>query len=70
MDVGVQGRPFDLSKWDLTVYDISGLDIENEFFLELFSAQTYLRALETVPSVVRAWWNECRNRQLEVSVDR
>ncbi|KAI7862837.1 hypothetical protein BDF14DRAFT_1735151 [Spinellus fusiger] len=60
---------FDLSPWDITYYQIIGFDSTAEMSYLLLASHLYYKALKHIPSLVRGWWLECRNRQLIVGVE-
>ncbi|ORX97819.1 hypothetical protein K493DRAFT_11347 [Basidiobolus meristosporus CBS 931.73] len=68
--LGLNGSiPFDLSKWQVDEFEVQGLDYQHEFALPLLAAHIYFRTLMSTPSLVRSWWIESRNRQLNLAVD-
>ncbi|KAI8925891.1 hypothetical protein BC831DRAFT_459131 [Entophlyctis helioformis] len=70
LGVGTPSRmPFDLSGWDFETYEVDGFDAESDASLPLLCAHLYWRTLRCVPSLVRVWWSECRNRQLTLAVE-
>ena len=36
--------------------------------LPVFASFVYYRALQAVPSLIRSWWESCKNRQLSMAV--
>ena len=36
--------------------------------LPVFATFVYYRALQAVPSLIRSWWESCKNRQLSMAV--
>ncbi|KAJ3154933.1 hypothetical protein HDU86_004452 [Geranomyces michiganensis] len=64
-----RSTPFDLARWDIDQYDVTGFDIENVVAFPLLAAHVYWRCLRTLPSLVRIWWSECKNRQLTIAVE-
>ncbi|KAI8590150.1 hypothetical protein BDZ88DRAFT_461208 [Geranomyces variabilis] len=64
-----RSTPFDLARWDIDHYDVTGFDIENEVAFPLLAAHVFWRCLRTLPSLVRIWWSECKNRQLTIAVE-
>ncbi|OZJ04481.1 hypothetical protein BZG36_02675 [Bifiguratus adelaidae] len=59
----------DLSRWDLTEFDVSGFKPDSDVGFYVLAAHLYHRALLHVPSLVRSWWTECKDRQLVVAVE-
>ncbi|KAJ3176421.1 listerin E3 ubiquitin protein ligase 1 [Geranomyces variabilis] len=64
-----RSTPFDLARWDIDHYDVTGFDVENDVAFSLLAAHIYWRCLRTLPSLVRIWWSECKNRQLTIAVE-
>ncbi|KAF9907518.1 hypothetical protein BX616_000396 [Lobosporangium transversale] len=61
---------FDLSKWDITEYQITGFDLSSpEIGFPLLAGHLYYTCLANVPSLVRIWWTECKLRQLSIAVE-
>ncbi|PCH44774.1 hypothetical protein WOLCODRAFT_145160 [Wolfiporia cocos MD-104 SS10] len=59
--------PFKLGIWEIDQYDLD-LYTADSLCLSLLSAHIYYRALLTVPTLVRSWLSDCRDRQLALSV--
>ncbi|ORE16950.1 hypothetical protein BCV71DRAFT_265228 [Rhizopus microsporus] len=62
-------KPFNLSPWDVTEYDVEGFDGTHEMSFDILAAHLYYRALRHIPSLVRLWWIDCKNRQLTLAVE-
>ena len=63
-------QPFDLGRWDITDYQVTGFDLSSpEIGFPLLAAHLYYTCLGNVPSLVRIWWTECKLRQLSISVE-
>ncbi|KAG0049028.1 hypothetical protein BGZ83_006127 [Gryganskiella cystojenkinii] len=63
-------EPFDLSRWDITDYQITGFDLSSpEIGFPLLAGHLYYTCLGNVPSLVRIWWTECKLRQLSIAVE-
>ncbi|KAF9922671.1 hypothetical protein FBU30_007218 [Linnemannia zychae] len=61
---------FDLSRWDITEYQVMGFDMASpEIGFPLFAGHLYYTCLANVPSLVRIWWTECKFRQLSIAVE-
>ncbi|KAF9902420.1 hypothetical protein EC991_004967 [Linnemannia zychae] len=61
---------FDLSRWDITEYQVMGFDLSSpEIGFPLFAGHLYYTCLANVPSLVRIWWTECKLRQLSIAVE-
>ncbi|TPX32340.1 hypothetical protein SmJEL517_g04547 [Synchytrium microbalum] len=69
LGLGIQGKPFDLSKWDIQEFDIREFDFSSEVAFPLATAHLYWLALRTTPSLVRTWWSESKKRQLTLAVE-
>ncbi|KAK9723285.1 hypothetical protein K7432_002034 [Basidiobolus ranarum] len=68
--LGLNGNAtFDLSKWRVDSFQVQGLDYQHDFGLQLLAGHVYFRTLMSTPSLVRSWWIESRNRQLNLLVD-
>ncbi|KAJ3092970.1 listerin E3 ubiquitin protein ligase 1 [Quaeritorhiza haematococci] len=67
--VGKPGPTFDVSVWDFSSYDFEVFHELSQLALSTLAAHLYLRALRHIPSLVRIWWTECRNRQLSIAVE-
>ncbi|KAF9921104.1 hypothetical protein BGZ65_010638, partial [Modicella reniformis] len=63
-------EPFDLSRWDITDYQVAGIDLSSpEIGFPLLAGHLYYTCLANVPSLVRIWWTECKLRQLNIAVE-
>ncbi|KAL0097906.1 hypothetical protein J3Q64DRAFT_1694309 [Phycomyces blakesleeanus] len=62
-------KPFDLAPWDIDSYDLEGFESTSEISYLILASHLYFRALKQVPSLVRAWWVGCKNRQLILGVE-
>ncbi|KAF8932033.1 hypothetical protein BGZ58_007282 [Dissophora ornata] len=63
-------EPFDLGRWDITDYQVTGFDLSSpEIGFPLLAGHLYYTCLANVPSLVRIWWTECKMRQLSISVE-
>ncbi|KAJ3416845.1 hypothetical protein HDV05_008430 [Chytridiales sp. JEL 0842] len=69
LGVGWSNAPFDLSKWDFTELEVEGVDITSEVGFPLLSAYLFWRSLQSIPSIVRTWWSNCKRRQLSLAVE-
>jgi hypothetical protein len=61
--------PFDLPKWEINEFDVEGFDGSSEVGFSLLAAHLYYRSLTHIPSLVRQWWIECKNRGLNIAVE-
>ncbi|KAK9240258.1 hypothetical protein V1525DRAFT_395466 [Lipomyces kononenkoae] len=63
------GKPADASKVPFTRYDPDEVLDTAEQDLQWLLLHIYYQLLRHVPSIVRKWWAEIRNRQLSLAVD-
>ncbi|KAF9305638.1 hypothetical protein BGZ74_009482 [Mortierella antarctica] len=69
-DITQPSQPFDLSRWDITDYQVTGFDLSSpEIGFPLLAGHLYYTCLGNVPSLVRIWWTECKLRQLNIAVE-
>ncbi|KII91341.1 hypothetical protein PLICRDRAFT_38089 [Plicaturopsis crispa FD-325 SS-3] len=61
-------KAFKLDIWSVDEYYISLYETGSAFGLHLLAAHLYYRALLTVPSLIRAWILECKDKQLSLTV--
>ncbi|KAI8061201.1 hypothetical protein BDF21DRAFT_369504 [Thamnidium elegans] len=67
---GHQGsKPFDLSPWSIVEYDTEGFDSTAEMSYLILASHLYYRALTHIPSLIRLWWIDCKQRQLTIAVE-
>ena len=67
----VEKNPFNLSGWDFSqYYHVEYYDIDSTQSKALLCAHLYWRALILIPSLVRIWFSECKNRQLSIAVEK
>ncbi|KAG0369899.1 hypothetical protein BC939DRAFT_460957 [Gamsiella multidivaricata] len=63
-------EPFDISRWDITEYQVAGFDLSSpEIGFPLLAGHLYYTCLANAPSLVRIWWTECKLRQLSIAVE-
>ncbi|KAI9307130.1 hypothetical protein BJ944DRAFT_247631 [Cunninghamella echinulata] len=63
-------QSFDLTLWDCSTYDLDGFDITIDISYSLLASHLYYLALKHVPSLVRNWWVNCKQRQLVIAVEQ
>ncbi|KAG0094506.1 hypothetical protein BGZ93_007132 [Podila epicladia] len=69
-DITQPSQPFDLGRWDITDYQVTGFDLSSpEIGFPLLAGHLYYTCLGNVPSLVRIWWTECKLRQLNIAVE-
>lgn len=66
LNVGI-GDWFCLHQWDVQEFHIEGFEPEPQSF-SLIYAHLYWRLIKTLPSLVRIWFVECKNRKLSAAV--
>lgn len=67
---GHQGsKPFDLTPWSIVEYDTEGFDSTTEMSYLVLASHLYYRALTHIPSLIRLWWIDCKQRQLTIAVE-
>ncbi|KAJ1653646.1 hypothetical protein IWQ61_006270 [Dispira simplex] len=66
----VQRKPFNVALWDPTEYDYRGLDLYQGLSYALLAVNLWYNSLWLLPTVVRRWWESCRNRQLIQEIER
>ncbi|KAF2102259.1 RING zinc finger protein-like protein [Rhizodiscina lignyota] len=65
-----RGKPFDISKLDITNYDASTPSYDPlEYDTQHFLSHLYYLSLMYAPSLVKTWWLELRSRALVSSVE-
>ncbi|ORX46718.1 hypothetical protein DM01DRAFT_1339377 [Hesseltinella vesiculosa] len=62
--------PFDLSLWDTSIYDMQCFDMSVEASYSLLAAHLYFKALKYIPSLVRTWWVNHKQRQLVIALEQ
>ncbi|WAR60053.1 hypothetical protein PtB15_11B695 [Puccinia triticina] len=67
LHVAERGKPIDVSIWDVPSFDFSLIESTRLKPVPL-AAYVYFLALRVIPSQIRLWWEECRNKQLSISV--
>ncbi|KDN47536.1 hypothetical protein K437DRAFT_93361 [Tilletiaria anomala UBC 951] len=60
----------DTSLWTIDEIFLNYLDVENPRALQVLAAHVYFRALVRIPTLVRNWWYDLRDRQLSGQVER
>jgi len=68
LNVGSSGRPFPLDPWSCDEFYVSLYDTSLPESLHILAAHVYYRALMIIPSIVQAWWLDCKDRQLSIAV--
>ncbi|KAJ1963888.1 hypothetical protein IWQ62_003085, partial [Dispira parvispora] len=66
----VQQKPFNVALWDPTEYEYRGLDLHHGLSYALLAVNLWYNSLWLLPTVVRRWWEGCRNRQLIQEIER
>ncbi|KAI0263034.1 hypothetical protein BC834DRAFT_828029 [Gloeopeniophorella convolvens] len=65
---GGPSKPVKLDVWSIDEYFLESYDPENPLSARLLAAHVYYRALLTVPSLVRAWLFDCKDKNLAAAV--
>ncbi|KAI0341369.1 hypothetical protein BDW22DRAFT_1358876 [Trametopsis cervina] len=65
---GGSTRPFKLDIWEVDEFYLEMYTADTPIGLPLLAAHLYYRALLLVPSLIRNWLLDCRDRQLSVTV--
>ncbi|EJF63887.1 hypothetical protein DICSQDRAFT_145362 [Dichomitus squalens LYAD-421 SS1] len=65
---GGMAKAFKLEIWDVDEFYLDYYTTDTPISLRLLTAHLYYRALLLVPSLIRAWLNDCRDRQLHTTV--
>ncbi|KIJ37270.1 hypothetical protein M422DRAFT_33818 [Sphaerobolus stellatus SS14] len=68
LGVGNRDGPFKLDAWGIDEYWLPMYDDDAPQSLSLLAAHVYYRALLTVPSLVRTWWEGLKDRQLSTAI--
>lgn len=61
-------RPTDLSPWSIDDFILEAIESLEPETLPVFAAHVYFRALQAVPSLVRAYWASLQNLQLSRTI--
>ncbi|KAJ3337142.1 listerin E3 ubiquitin protein ligase 1 [Gonapodya sp. JEL0774] len=67
-DAGRSGE-FDPSKWQIQTVDLVELDTDTSLAFSLLASHLYWRSLKSLPSLVRMWWLDLRNRQTSQTIE-
>ncbi|KXS12047.1 hypothetical protein M427DRAFT_413009 [Gonapodya prolifera JEL478] len=59
----------DVSKWHIHTIDLLEVDLGTSLSFSLFAAHVYWRCLKSLPSLVRMWWLNLRNRQTSQAIE-
>lgn len=72
MDTLAVGTPeaFDLSVWDFTEFDLSVFDPTSSFSYRLLAAHITWLAMRNMPTLVRSWWTDIKDKQLSMGIER
>ncbi|KAF8580184.1 hypothetical protein K439DRAFT_1357639 [Ramaria rubella] len=68
LGVGSNRSPFKLDPWVVDEYWLPLYDANAPQSLQLLAAHVYYRALLTVPSLIRTWWEDLKDRQLSTAI--
>ncbi|KZO96166.1 hypothetical protein CALVIDRAFT_555263 [Calocera viscosa TUFC12733] len=62
------GRPLTVSVWNVEEFHVELYDASGPEALSVLSAHLFYRALSTIPSLVRTWWMDIKDRQLSSAI--
>ncbi|KAI9462830.1 hypothetical protein BJY52DRAFT_1203094 [Lactarius psammicola] len=65
---GGVGKAVKLDAWSIDQFYIELYESENPLSIRLLAAHVYYRALLTIPSLVRSWLDDCKDKNLSTSV--
>ncbi|KAK4053203.1 hypothetical protein OIV83_001938 [Microbotryomycetes sp. JL201] len=60
-------RPVDISPWAVDEFHHECLDELTHTTMPVFASHVYFRSLQAIPSLIRQWWEACKNRQLSMA---
>ncbi len=63
-----QGKPVDVSKWDITSHK-SIDDVTPLTETQMLLTHLYYRCLSDMPALTKAWWIDCKSRQTVMAVE-
>ena len=66
--VGSDRRPFDPSRWAIDEVYLDEVDPSSLTAIQLLASHVYLRALMQIPTLIRSWWLDIKDRQLSGQV--
>ncbi|OUM67457.1 hypothetical protein PIROE2DRAFT_5092, partial [Piromyces sp. E2] len=69
LNIGKNDQVFDISNWNVDEFDIETFE-PNDISICVLSAHLYWKALKSISSLVRNWWNELKNRQLSIAIEQ
>ena len=64
-----KGITFNLGQWQFEEYMVEGFDSTAETSIPLLCSHLFYRLLKSLPTLVRLWFSECKNRQLVIAVE-
>ncbi|GJJ10582.1 hypothetical protein Clacol_004809 [Clathrus columnatus] len=68
LDVASNTQAFKLDHWTTDEYWLPMYDADVPYSLQLLAAHVYYRGLLTVPSLIRTWWEDLKDRQLSSAI--
>ncbi|KAF8329398.1 uncharacterized protein EI90DRAFT_3125180 [Cantharellus anzutake] len=68
LNVDKSGKPYLLDPWSLDEFYVSFYDTSFPESIHVLAAHVYYRALIAIPSIIRTWWMNCKDRTLSSSV--
>ncbi|SCV69490.1 BQ2448_2510 [Microbotryum intermedium] len=61
-------RTVDVSPWGIDEFHLELVDDLTPITLPAFATFVYYCSLQAIPSLIRQWWEGCKNRQLSIAV--
>ncbi|KDE03065.1 hypothetical protein MVLG_06425 [Microbotryum lychnidis-dioicae p1A1 Lamole] len=68
LNLSDRSRTIDVSPWGIDEFHLELVDDLTPVTLPAFATFVYYRSLQAIPSLVRQWWEGCKNRQLSMAV--
>ncbi|SDA06537.1 BZ3501_MvSof-1269-A2-R1_Chr4-2g06583 [Microbotryum saponariae] len=68
LNLSDRSRTIDVSPWGIDEFHLGLVDDLTPVTLPAFATFVYYRSLQAIPSLVRQWWEGCKNRQLSMAV--
>ncbi|KAI9021899.1 hypothetical protein DFJ74DRAFT_670830 [Hyaloraphidium curvatum] len=67
--IGTAFPVFDLSVWDVTEFELPSLEASSALSFKLLAAHVVWGAMRHMPSLVRLWWSDIKDKQLSMAVE-
>ncbi|EJT96726.1 hypothetical protein DACRYDRAFT_119937 [Dacryopinax primogenitus] len=62
------GRPLKVELWNIEEFHVAFYSASSPFALSVLAAHLFYRALSTIPSLVRTWWMDIKDRHLSTAL--